>query len=65
MSADSSVAFDTLKSVFAAHEKTLSVKADTAIEYTLLTKPTDVFRLPAAAQAQVSFHLMPLYMTPN
>jgi hypothetical protein len=67
--------FAELKQVFAKHVKRLSVKADTAIEYTLLTKAPSPFPQHKGqpmyfgsvrlGKAYVSFHLMPLYMCPE
>ena len=67
--------FAALKQVFAKHVKRLSVKADTAIEYTLLTKTPSPFPQHKGqpmyfgsvrlGKAYVSFHLMPLYMCPE
>jgi hypothetical protein len=75
MAADFSAAFDTLRSVFAAHEKKLSVKTDRPTEYTLHTKRASplpqhkgrpmYFGSVRLGKAYVSFHLMPLYMTPE
>jgi hypothetical protein len=74
MAADFEPVFAVLKSVLAKHEKRLSVKADTPIEYTLLTKsPSPLpqhkgspmyFGSVRLGKAYVSFHLMPLYMCP-
>lgn len=67
--------FATLKRVLAKHVKRLSVKADTATEYTLLTKRPSpfpqhkgqpmYFASVRLGKAYVSFHLMPLYMNPS
>jgi len=66
--------FATLKPVLAKHVKRLSVKTDTPIEYTLLSKfPSPFpqhkgeplhFGSVRMGKAYVSFHLMPLYMSP-
>src|SRR5690348_13157558 len=66
--------FATLKPILAKHAKRLSVKADTPIEYTLLTKSPSPFPQHKGeplyfgsirlGKAYVSSHLMPLYMCP-
>jgi hypothetical protein len=66
--------FAALKLVFARHVKRLSVKTDTPIEYTLLTKSPSPFPQHKGqpmyfgsvrlGKAYVSFHLVPLYMNP-
>src|SRR5208283_2026867 len=75
MNPDFETVFATLKSVFGKHVKRLSVKVDTPIEYTLLTKsPSPLpqhkgqpmyFGSVRLGKAYVSFHLMPLYMNPT
>jgi hypothetical protein len=75
MAADFSAVFDALKSILAKHAKRLSVKADTATEYTLLTQSGSPFPQHKGqpmyfgsvrlGKAYVSFHLMPLYLTPE
>jgi len=65
-------AFAVLKPVLARHAKRLSVKTDTPIEYTLLTKSPSpypqhkgqpmYFGSVRLGKAYASFHLMPLYM---
>lgn len=74
MSDDFRAAFAALKLVFAKHLKRLSVKADTPLEYTLLTKAPSpfpqhkgqpmYFGSVRVGKAYVSFHLVPLYMNP-
>ena len=70
MIADSSTIFSALKSVLVKHAKRLSVKTDTASEYTLVAKipspfpqhkghPLEVASV-RVSKAYVSFHLMPL-----
>jgi hypothetical protein len=71
---DFPAAFAALKSVFAKFADRLVVMADTAKEYTLLTKPASPFPQHKGSpmyfgsvrlgKAYVSFHLMPLYMSP-
>ena len=66
--------FAALKPVLTSHAKQLAVKADTPIEYALVTKcaspypqhkghPMD-FGSVHVGKAYVSFHLMPIYMCP-
>lgn len=72
MSADFATVFAALKPILAKHEKRLAVKADTAIEYTLVTKSPSPFPQHKGqpmyfgsvrlGKAYVSVHLMPLYM---
>ena len=74
MPADFAAVFAALKPVLAKYAKRLSVKADTSIEYTLVTKSPSPFRQHKGqplyfgsvrlGKAYVSFHLMPLYMCP-
>ena len=74
MPADFAAVFAALKPVLAKYAKRLSVKADTSIEYTLVTKSPSPFRQHKGqplyfgsvrlGKAYVSFHLMPLYMYP-
>jgi hypothetical protein len=64
--------FAVLKKVLARHAGTLSVKADTGTEYTLVTRTPSPFPQHKGepmffgsvkwGKAYVSFHLMPLYM---
>jgi hypothetical protein len=74
MAEDFDSAFGALKSVLATYDHRLSVKADTSTEYSLVTKraspfpqhkghPMD-FGSVRAGKAYVSFHLMPIYMSP-
>jgi len=73
--ADFAAVFAALKPVFAKYEKRLTVKADTPIEYTLLTKTPSpypqhkgqpmFFGSVRLGKAYVSFHLMPVYMNPE
>jgi hypothetical protein len=74
MSADFAAVFAALKPVFAKYANRLAVKADTPVEYTLVTKsaspfpqhkghPLD-FGSVRLGKAYVSFHLMPIYMSP-
>jgi len=72
MPAHFAAAFAVLKPVLARHAKRLSVKTDTPIEYTLLTKSPSpypqhkgqpmYFGSVRLGKAYASFHLMPLYM---
>src|SRR5436853_7845588 len=72
---DFAAVFASLKPVLAKHAKHLSVKTDTPIEYTVLTKSASPFpqhkKQPLffgsvrLGKAYVSFHLMPLYMCPE
>ncbi|MGO4885922.1 MAG: hypothetical protein ACLP59_34635 [Bryobacteraceae bacterium] len=74
MSSDFKAVFVKLKSVFQKQSKRLSVKTDTATEYTLVTKRPSpfpqhkgqpmYFASVRLGKAYVSFHLMPLYMNP-
>jgi|SRR5215831_10387724 len=75
MSADFAATFATLRPVLASYSKRLAVKADTAREYTLVTKSASPFPQHKGqpmwfgsvrlSKAYVSFHLMPLYMSPK
>jgi hypothetical protein len=75
MTADFAAVFAVLKPVLAKHAKRLSVKADTPIEYTLLSKSASPFHQHKGeplyfgsvrlGKAYVSFHLVPLYMCPE
>ena len=72
MLSDFAAIFAALKPILAKHEKRLSVKTDTPVEYTLLTKSASpfpqhkgqpmYFASVRLGKAYVSFHLMPLYM---
>jgi len=74
MAADYASVFSALKPILAKYEKRMSVKANTPIEYTLLTKTESPFHQHKGqplyfgsvrlGKAYVSFHLMPLYMCP-
>jgi hypothetical protein len=75
MTADFAAIFAELKPVLAKYAKRLSVKADTPIEYTLLTKSASPFHQHKGqplyfgsvrlGKAYVSLHLVPLYMCPE
>jgi hypothetical protein len=74
MPADFAATFKALKSVFAEFAPRLSVKTDTPIEYTLLTRSPSpfpqhkgqpmFFSSVRVGKAYVSLHLLPLYMCP-
>jgi hypothetical protein len=74
MAADFAAVFAVLKPVLAKHANRLAVKADTSVEYTLVTKSASPFPQHKGqpmyfgsvrlSKAYVSFHLMPLYMCP-
>lgn len=74
MAANLTPVFAALKPVMARHAKRLSVKADTSVEYTLVTKSASPFPQHKGqplyfgsvrlGKAYVSFHLVPLYMCP-
>jgi hypothetical protein len=74
MSATFKTVFAALKPVVEKYEKRLSVKTDTASEYTLVSKlPSPFpqhkgqplfFAQVRVGKAYVSFHLLPLYMNP-
>jgi hypothetical protein len=67
--------FAELKSVFGKYAARLTVKVDTPIEYTLVTKVPSpfpqhkghpmYFGCVRLGKAYVSFHLVPLYMNPT
>ena len=75
MATDYSTVFAALKPALSRFEKKLSVKTDTPIEYTLLTKiPSPFpqhkgtplfFASVRVGKAYVSYHLLPLYMCPE
>jgi hypothetical protein len=75
MSADFAAIFSTLKPVMAEQARRLAVQKDTAIEYSLVTKGPSPFPQHKGqpmwfgavkqGKAYVSFHLMPLYMSPT
>jgi hypothetical protein len=72
MPAEFAGVFAALKPVMAKYAKRLSVKTDTPVEYTLVTKSASPFPQHKGqpmwfgsvklGKAYVSFHLMPLYM---
>ena len=74
MAADFAPVFTVLKPVLAEYANRLAVKADTSVEYTLVTKSASPFPQHKGqpmffgsvrlGKAYVSFHLMPLYMCP-
>ena len=74
MTSDFAATFAALKTVLGKYEKRLSVKADTPIEYTVLTKSPSpypqhkgqplYFGSVRLGKAYVSFHLVALYMCP-
>ena len=74
MAGDFEVAFAELKSVFAGHLSRLTVKKDSATEYSLNCRVPSPFPQHKGqpmwfgsvrlGKAYVSFHLMPLYMNP-
>jgi hypothetical protein len=74
MPADFASAFAVLKPVLAEYANRLAVKADTSVEYTLVTKSPSPFPQHKGqpmhfgsvrlGKAYASFHLMPLYMSP-
>jgi hypothetical protein len=74
MAADYAAVFAALKPVLAKYANRLAVKADTPVEYTLVTKSASPFEQHKGqplhfgsvrmGKAYVSFHLMPIYMCP-
>ena len=74
MASDFETVFATLKAVLGKHARRLSVKADTPVEYSLVTKSPSPFPQHKGqpmwfasirvGKAYVSFHLLPLYMNP-
>ena len=74
MPSDFDAVFSALKPILAKHEKRLKVQADSPKEYTLVTKSPSTFPQHKGqpmwfgsiklGKAYVSFHLMPLYMSP-
>ena len=74
MPADFTAVFDTLKPILGNYSGRLTVKADTAVEYTLVSNTPSPFPQHKGqpmyfgsvrlGKAYVSFHLMPLYMSP-
>ena len=75
MTSDFAATFAALKPVLGKYEKRLSVKADTPIEYTVVTKSASPFPQHKGAplyfasvrlgKAYVSLHLLALYMCPE
>src|SRR5713226_3415366 len=75
MPSDYPSVFATLKPILAKYSKRLSIKTDTPTEYTLLTKSASPFHQHKGqplyfgsvrlGKAYVSFHLVPLYMSPE
>ena len=75
MAADFAAVFAALKPVLTEYENRLSVKTDTSVEYTVVTKSPSpfpqhkgqplLFGSVRLGKAYVSFHLMPLYMCPE
>src|ERR1700688_4476066 len=75
MAADFAAVFAVLKPVLKKYENRLAVKADTSMEYTLVTKSASPFHQHKGeplyfgsvrlGKAYVSFHLLPLYMCPE
>jgi hypothetical protein len=75
MASDFAAVFAALKPVLARHADGLAVKADTPIEYTLVTKRPSPFPQHKGqpmyfgsvrlGKAYVSFHLVPIYMQPD
>jgi hypothetical protein len=73
--AEFTAVFAALKPVMAKYAKHLSVKTDTPVEYTLVTKHASPFPQHKGqpmwfgsvrlGKAYVSLHLMPLYMNPG
>ena len=74
MAAEFAAVFAVLKPILAMYANRLAVKADTSLEYTLVTKSESPFHQHKGqplyfgsvrlGKAYVSFHLMPLYMCP-
>jgi len=74
MATDFSVIFNALKPVLTTYANRLAVKADTAQEYTLVTKSQSPFPQHKGqplyfgsvrlGKSYVSFHFMPIYMCP-
>jgi hypothetical protein len=74
MTSDFEAAFASLKSILAKHAKKFTVTADTATDYTLYCKSPSPFKQHKGqplyfagvrvGKAYVSFHLLPLYMSP-
>jgi hypothetical protein len=74
MASDFAAVFAVLKPVLAKYANRLAVNADTPVDYTLVTKSASPFPQHKGqpmyfgsvrlGKAYVSFHLMPLYMSP-
>ena len=74
MPTDFAPVFSTLKPVLAPYSKRLAIKADTSVEFTMVTKSPSpfpqhkgqplYFASMRVGKAYVSFHLLPLYMDP-
>src|SRR5256885_6557243 len=74
MADDFTAAFAALKPVLMKHARRLTVKADTPVEYTVVSKSASpfpqhkgqplYFASVRVGKAYVSFHLVPLYMDP-
>lgn len=74
MAPDFAAVFAALKPVLSKYAKRLSVKADTPVEYTLVTRSPSPFPQHKGqplyfgsvrlGKAYVSFHLVPIYMCP-
>lgn len=74
MAADFAAVFAVLRPVLSKYAKRMSVKADTPIEYTVVTKSPSPFPQHKGqplyfgsvrlGKAYVSFHLVPIYMCP-
>jgi hypothetical protein len=74
MAADFTAVFAALKPMLRKYADRMAVKADTGIEYTLVTKSPSPFPQHKGqplhfgsvrvGKAYVSFHLMPIYMSP-
>jgi len=72
---DFAATFADLKPVLAKYAKRMAVKADTPVEYTLVTKSASPFPQHKGeplffaslrlGKAYVSFHLLPIYMCPE
>jgi hypothetical protein len=75
MAADFATTFAVLKPVLVKYANRLAVKADSSVEYTLVTKSPSPFQQHKGqplyfgsvrlGKAYVSFHLMPIYMCPG
>jgi hypothetical protein len=75
MDSDFAAVFAALKPVLGKYEKRMTPKADTPVEYTLVSKSASPFPRHKGepmyfgsvrlGKAYVSFHLMPLYMWPK